>query len=96
MPDLITIVGAAAAFPANGLIAGILGAGVGALVVVVIAEGASTAPSKPRMIPIWMWLAFWIPLGLILIMTDMPGWMRTLLFLIPMALTFGLFNRRAA
>ncbi len=93
MPELIL---AAATYPAGALIAGVLGAAVGILVVVIIAEGASTEPVAPKMIPLWMWLAFWIPLSLILIMTDMPGWLRTLLFLVPLALTIGLFNRRAA
>lgn len=83
-------------YPAGGLIAGVVGAGFGILVVVIIAEAASTEPVARRMIPIWMWLAFWIPLTLILILTDMPGWLRTSLFLIPLALTVGLFNRRAA
>ena len=41
-------------------------------------------------------MVFWIPLTLILILTDMPGWLRTTLFLIPLVLTLGLFNRRAA
>lgn len=93
MPELIL---ATAAYPAGGLIAGVLGSAVGALVVIIIAEGASTEPVPRRMIPIWMWIAFWIPVGLILIVTDMPGWMRTLFFVIPLALTIGLFNRRAA
>ncbi len=93
MPELIL---AAYVYPAGALIAGVLGAAVGILVVIIIAEGASTEPVPPRMIPLWMWTAFWIPLGLILIMTDMPGWLRTLLFVIPLALTIGLFNRRAA
>ena len=83
-------------YPAGGLIAGVLGAAAGALVVVIIAEGASTEPIKPRAIPIWMWIVLWVPLGLILVLTDMPGWLRTLLFVIPLALTVGLFNRRAA
>ncbi len=95
MMDLLPIV-AAAAYPAGGLIAGLLGAGAGILTVIVIAEGARTEPSTPRMIPMWMWLVFWVPLGLILILTDMPGWLRTLLFLIPAVLTIGLFGRRAA
>ena len=93
MPELLLV---AATYPAGGLIAGVLGGAVGILVVIIIAEGASTEPFAPRMIPLWMWLAFWIPLSLILIMTDMPGWLRTLLFLVPLALTIGLFNRRAA
>ena len=93
MPELILV---AATYPAGGLIAGVLGGAVGILVVIIIAEGASEEPIAPRMIPLWMWLVFWIPLGLILIMTDMPGWLRTLLFLVPLALTIGLFNRRAA
>ncbi len=93
MPELIL---ATAAYPAGGLIAGVLGAAVGILVVIIIVEGASTEPVAPRLIPIWVWLAFWIPLGLILMITDMPGWLRTLLFVIPLALTVGLFNRRAA
>ncbi len=93
MPELIL---AAYVYPAGALIAGVLGAAVGVLVVIIIAEGASTEPVARRMIPIWMWLAFWTPLGLILVMTDMPGWLRTLLFVIPLALTIGLFNRRAA
>ena len=93
MPELIL---ATVAYPAGGLIAGVLGAAAGILVVIVIADGASLEPVPRRMIPIWMWLVFWIPLGLILILTDMPGWLRTLLFLIPLALTIGLFNRRAA
>ncbi len=93
MPELIL---AAYAYPAAGLITGVVGAGFGILVVIIIAEGASTEPVAPRTIPIWMWLVFWIPLTLILILTDMPGWLRTLLFLIPLALTVGLFNRRAA
>ena len=93
MPELIL---ATAVYPAGALIAGVLGAAVGIVVVIIIAEGASEEPVAPRMIPLWMWTAFWIPLGLILIMTDMPGWLRTLLFVIPLALTIGLFNRRAA
>ncbi len=93
MPELTL---AAAAYPAGGLIAGVLGAAAGILSVVIVAEAASTEPIRPRIIPIWMWIAFWIPLGLILILTDMPGWLRTLLFVVPMALTVGLFNRRAA
>ena len=93
MPELLLV---AATYPAGGLIAGVLGGAVGILVVIIIAEGASTEPVAPKMIPLWMWLAFWIPLSLILIMTDMPGWLRTLLFLVPLALTIGLFNRRAA
>ncbi len=93
MPELLLV---AATYPAGGLIAGVLGGAVGILVVIIIAEGASTEPIAPRMIPLWMWLVFWIPLSLILIMTDMPGWLRTLLFVIPLALTIGLFNRRAA
>ncbi|GEM_PF-2817251 len=93
MPELIL---AAYVYPAGALIAGVLGAAVGVLVVIIIAEGASTEPVARRMIPIWMWLVFWTPLGLILVMTDMPGWLRTLLFVIPLALTIGLFNRRAA
>lgn len=93
---MLELIVAAAAYPAGGLIAGVLGAAAGALVVVIIAEGASTEPVKPRTIPTWMWIVFWIPLGLILIMTDMPGWLRTVLFVIPLALTIGLFNRRAA
>ncbi len=93
MPELLLV---AATYPAGGLIAGVLGGAVGILVVIIIAEGASTEPIAPRMIPLWMWLVFWIPLSLILIMTDMPGWLRTLLFLVPLALTIGLFNRRAA
>ncbi len=92
MPELLLV---AATYPAGGLIAGVLGGAVGILVVIIIAEGASTEPIAPRMIPLWMWLVFWIPLSLILIMTDMPGWLRTLLFLVPLALTIGLFNRRA-
>ena len=93
MPEQILL---AATYPASSLIAGVLGGAVGILVVIIIAEGASTEPVAPRMIPLWMWLVFWIPLSLILIMTDMPGWLRTLLFLVPLALTIGLFNRRAA
>jgi hypothetical protein len=93
MPELIL---ATAAYPAGGLIAGVLGAAVGILVVIIIVEGASTEPVAPRLIPTWVWLAFWIPLGLILVITDMPGWLRTLLFVIPLGLTVGLFNRRAA
>ena len=93
MPELILVT---APFPAAGLIAGLLGTGVGILAAIIVVEGASGEPARPRMIPIWMWLVFWIPLGLILILTDMPAWLRTLLFLIPMALTVGLFNRRAA
>jgi len=93
MPELIL---AAYVYPAGALIAGVLGAAVGVLVVIIIAEGASTEPVARRMIPIWMWLVFWTPLSLILVMTDMPGWLRTLLFVIPLALTIGLFNRRAA
>lgn len=93
MPELIL---ATVSYPAGGLIAGVLGAAAGALVVVIIAEGASTEPIKPRTIPTWMWIVLWVPLGLILILTDMPGWLRTLLFVIPFALTLGLFNRRAA
>ena len=84
------------AYPAGGLIAGVVGAGFGILVVIIIAEGASTEAVPRRMIPIWMWLVFWIPLTLLLLITDMPGWLRTLLFLIPLVLTVGLFNRRAA
>ncbi len=84
------------AYPAGGLIAGVVGAGFGILVVIIIAEGASTEPVARRMIPIWMWMVFWIPLTLILVLTDMPGWLRTLLFVIPLALTVGLFNRRTA
>ncbi len=87
---------ATAAYPAGGLIAGVLGAAAGVLIVVILADAASTEPVKPRTIPIWMWIVFWIPVGLILILTDMPGWLRTLLFVIPLALTVGLFNRRAS
>ena len=87
---------ATAAYPAGGLIAGVLGAAAGVLIVVILADAASTEAVKPRTIPIWMWIVFWIPVGLILILTDMPGWLRTLLFVIPLALTVGLFNRRAS
>ena len=93
MPELLL---ATAAYPAGGLIAGVVGAGFGILVVIIIAEGASAEPAPRRMIPLWMWMVFWIPLTLILILTDMPGWLRTSLFLIPLVLTVGLFNRRAA
>ncbi len=93
MPELIL---ATVPYPAGGLIAGVLGAAAGILVAVIVVEGASTEAIKPRTIPIWMWIVLWIPLGLILILTDMPGWLRTLLFVIPLALTVGLFNRRAA
>ncbi len=87
---------ATAAYPAGGLIAGVLGAAAGVVIVVILADAANTEPVKPRTIPIWMWIVFWIPVGLILILTDMPGWLRTLLFVIPLALTVGLFNRRAS
>lgn len=93
MPELLL---ATAAYPAGGLIAGVVGAGFGILAVIIIAEGASDEPAPRRMIPLWMWMVFWIPLTLILILTDMPGWLRTALFLIPLVLTVGLFNRRAA
>ncbi len=86
---------AAAAYPAAGLIGGLLGTGVGIVTAIIVVEGASDEPAPKRMIPLWMWLVFWTPLGLILMLTDMPGWMRTALFLIPMAITLGLFNRRA-
>jgi len=96
MPESIALLVATATYPAGGLIAGVLGAAVGILVVIIIIEGAATEPVPPRKFPMWVWIAFWIPVGLILILTDMPGWLRTVLFVVPLALTIGLFNRRAA